>query len=52
MHAIALKYLYPNLIKADKALDIGSGSGYLTLAMANCMEKGLCIGIEHIPELV
>ncbi len=31
---------------------MGSGSGFLTLAMAKCMDKGLCVGVEHIPELV
>jgi protein-L-isoaspartate(D-aspartate) O-methyltransferase len=40
-------------VKAKKALDVGSGSGYLTLAFAKMMPKdGISYGIEHIPQLV
>jgi protein-L-isoaspartate(D-aspartate) O-methyltransferase len=36
-----------------KALDVGSGSGYLTACMAHMVSKtGKVIGIEHAPELV
>ncbi|KAM0682023.1 hypothetical protein MDAP_002783 [Mitosporidium daphniae] len=35
-----------------KALDIGSGSGLLTLLMAKINKNGRTIGIDHIPELV
>lgn len=45
MHAYALEFLYPNLKEAKKVLDIGSGSGYLTLAMALLTENGYCRGI-------
>ena len=39
-----------NLIYGEKALDIGSGTGYLTLCMARMMgKKGKAYGIEHIP---
>ena len=34
MHAYALEYLEKNLRKAKKALDVGSGTGYLTAAMS------------------
>ena len=35
-----------------KALDVGFGSGYLTVAMSKMMEdKGTAVGIEHIKEL-
>lgn len=34
MHAYALEYLSSHLSKAKKVLDVGSGSGYLTLAFA------------------
>lgn len=34
MHAYALEYLYNNLKTAKNALDVGSGTGYLTAAMA------------------
>ncbi|RWS16168.1 Protein-L-isoaspartate(D-aspartate) O-methyltransferase-like protein [Dinothrombium tinctorium] len=38
---------------AAKALDVGSGSGYLTACMAVMVgPKGKAIGIDHIPELV
>jgi len=42
------------LQKGKSCLDIGSGSGYLVLAFAKLMDptKGICYGIEHIPELV
>lgn len=35
------------------ALDVGSGSGYLTACMAHMVGPGgLVVGLEHIPELV
>ena len=34
MHAYALEYLYPKLKTAKYVLDVGSGTGYLTAAMA------------------
>jgi protein-L-isoaspartate(D-aspartate) O-methyltransferase len=34
MHAYALEYLYPKLINSNYVLDVGSGTGYLTAAMA------------------
>ena len=34
MHAYALEYLYNNLKTAKNVLDVGSGTGYLTAAMA------------------
>ena len=34
-------------------MDVGSGSGYLTVCMALMVgETGLAVGIDHIPELV
>lgn len=37
----------------EKALDVGSGSGYLTACMAIMLgETGRVVGIEHIPDLV
>lgn len=37
-----------------RCLDVGSGSGYLTLAFSLMMKKpgAVAYGIEHIPELV
>ena len=41
-------------MKGTKALDIGSGSGYLTVCFAKLMNQpgAVAYGIEHIPELV
>jgi protein-L-isoaspartate(D-aspartate) O-methyltransferase len=53
MHGYALEWLKDHLIPGSKALDIGSGSGYLTLCMAEMMNySGLVVGIDHIKELV
>ncbi|XP_020285316.1 protein-L-isoaspartate(D-aspartate) O-methyltransferase-like isoform X2 [Pseudomyrmex gracilis] len=52
MHAYALELLEDKLHNGARALDVGSGSGYLTVCMALMMGKnGLAVGIEHIPEL-
>lgn len=53
MHAHALELLKDHLVEGAKALDVGSGSGYLTACMAAMVgERGLAVGIDHIPELV
>lgn len=53
MHAHALELLKDHLVSGERALDVGSGSGYLTACMAHMMgEKGKAVGIDHIPELV
>ncbi|CAB3223706.1 unnamed protein product [Arctia plantaginis] len=53
MHAHALERLKNQLVPGEKALDVGSGSGYLTACMAIMVgETGRVVGIEHIPELV
>eukprot|EP01130_Rhizamoeba_saxonica_P004076 TRINITY_DN1677_c0_g1_i1.p1 TRINITY_DN1677_c0_g1~~TRINITY_DN1677_c0_g1_i1.p1 ORF type:complete len:190 (+),score=39.02 TRINITY_DN1677_c0_g1_i1:459-1028(+) len=53
MHATALELLKDNLFPGAKALDVGSGSGYLTCAMAKMVgNTGFVIGIERIPSLV
>ncbi|PFX24705.1 Protein-L-isoaspartate(D-aspartate) O-methyltransferase [Stylophora pistillata] len=53
MHAHALEMLKDHLYDGAKALDVGSGSGYLTACMAEMVgESGKVIGIDHIPELV
>ena len=57
MHAMAIENLIEYLIPSDaspapRILDIGSGSGYLTHLMAQFVgERGLVIGLEHIPAL-
>lgn len=41
------------LIEGERALDVGSGSGYLTACMAHMLGvNGKAVGIDHIPELV
>ena len=53
MHAHVLELLSDKLIPGAKVLDVGSGSGYLCVAMSLLVgENGSVTGIEHIPELV
>jgi len=48
-----LELLKDQLLEGERALDIGSGSGYLTACMAIMLgENGKAVGIDHIPELV
>ena len=52
LHAYCLEALRGFLNEGDTALDIGFGSGYLTVAMSKMMnDKGCVVGIEHIKEL-
>uniref|UniRef100_A0A0M3IAY0 Protein-L-isoaspartate(D-aspartate) O-methyltransferase n=1 Tax=Ascaris lumbricoides TaxID=6252 RepID=A0A0M3IAY0_ASCLU len=52
-HASALERLKDHLKEGDTALDVGSGSGYLTVCMAQMVgETGKVVGIDHIKELV
>ncbi|KAI9487963.1 protein-L-isoaspartate O-methyltransferase [Zychaea mexicana] len=53
MHGYALEKMQDFLKPGMRALDVGSGSGYLTACMANMVgPEGRVIGIEHIQELV
>ncbi|XP_011334128.1 protein-L-isoaspartate(D-aspartate) O-methyltransferase isoform X1 [Ooceraea biroi] len=53
MHACALSILSNQLFDGAKALDVGSGSGYLSACMAHMVGScGRVTGIEHIPELI
>ncbi|KAJ6217759.1 hypothetical protein RDWZM_008916 [Blomia tropicalis] len=53
MHGYALELLKDHLIEGENALDVGSGSGYLTACMAMMLGKtGRAVGIEHFPELL
>ncbi|XP_041071254.1 l-isoaspartyl protein carboxyl methyltransferase, like isoform X1 [Carcharodon carcharias] len=53
MHAHALECLNNHLHEGAHALDVGSGSGYLTACMARMVgPTGMVVGIDHIPELV
>ena len=52
LHAYCLEALRDYLTEGSTALDIGFGSGYLTVAMSKMMnDKGKVIGIEHIKDL-
>ena len=54
MHAIALEYIHDQLTSGDQvtALDVGSGTGYLTACMARMAGAGgRVVGLEHKPEL-
>ena len=52
MHAYCLEKLKNYLKPGGRALDVGFGSGYLTVAMSKMMDdKGISVGIEHIKEL-
>ncbi|XP_073007262.1 protein-L-isoaspartate O-methyltransferase-like isoform X1 [Typha latifolia] len=53
MHATCLELLKDNLQPGMRALDVGSGTGYLTACFALMVgPQGRSVGIEHIPELV
>ena len=53
MHANALQTLREQLRPGARALDVGSGSGYLSVAMAQLVgPTGKAVGIDHIDELV
>ena len=53
MHAHALQILRKQLKPGCSALDVGSGSGYLTACMSDMVgPSGKVVGIDHIQELV
>ena len=52
MHAYYLELLKDHLKPGGKSLDVGFGSGYLTVAMSKMMnDQGTAVGIEHIKQL-
>ena len=52
MHAFALEYLSDYCTEGAKILDVGSGSGFLTVALSKMTnDSGTVVGIDHIPEL-
>ena len=52
IHAYCLDLMKDHLKEGNKVLDIGFGSGYLTVAMSKMMnDKGIVVGIEHIKYL-
>jgi protein-L-isoaspartate(D-aspartate) O-methyltransferase len=52
MHGLTLIMLENKLQPGIKVLDVGCGSGYLTLCLAKMIGRGLVIGLDHIEELV
>lgn len=52
MHASAIEHVLSYLLPTSRVLDIGSGSGYLTLVLAEVIgDDGLVVGLEHITAL-
>ncbi|XP_047939035.1 protein-L-isoaspartate O-methyltransferase 1-like [Salvia hispanica] len=52
MHAMCLELLESHLKPGMHALDVGSGTGYLTACFAVMVgAQGRTVGVEHIPEL-
>ena len=53
MHAMCLDSLSPFLRDGAVALDVGSGSGYLTACMAKmCGPSGLVVGLDNVEDFV
>jgi len=52
MHASALELLAPAIMKATRVLDVGCGSGYLSVAMARMNPQVTVFGVDTYPELV
>ena len=52
MHAMTLKILEEHLKPGAKVLDVGCGSGYLTVCMGKMIGRGKVVGIDHIEELI
>jgi len=51
--SLILELLKNHLVEGARVLDIGSGSGYLSVCMAiMCGKHGKVIAIDHIPELI
>ena len=52
LHGYCLEFLQDYLKEGNTVLDVGFGSGYLTVAMSKMMnDKGCVVGIEHMKEL-
>ena len=52
MHCHALQYLEDYLTPGAHVLDVGFGSGYLTVALSKMInDSGVVVGVEHIDQL-
>lgn len=58
MHAYAMQILEKHLTPDARVLDVGAGSGYLTVCFSRFLQaqsatsNGIVVGIEHHPKLV
>lgn len=52
MHAYTLNWLEKFLVPGSCILDIGCGSGYLTVCLAKMIGKGRVYGVDHIEEII
>jgi protein-L-isoaspartate(D-aspartate) O-methyltransferase len=52
MHAYTLNWLEKYLVPGVSVLDIGCGSGYLTVCLAKMIGKGRVFGLDHIEDLI
>ena len=52
MHAMTLKMLEERLKPGIKVLDVGCGSGYLTVCLGKMIQRGTVLGVDHIEELI
>ena len=52
MHAMTLRILEEYLKPGAKVLDVGCGSGYLTVCLGKMIGRGRVFGIDHIEELI
>mmetsp|Transcript_22890 Transcript_22890/g.17340 ORF Transcript_22890/g.17340 Transcript_22890/m.17340 type:complete len:89 (+) Transcript_22890:903-1169(+) len=53
MHAATLEKLKDHLVKAKRAIDIGTGSGYIAACFAEMIpDDSQVIMLDHIPELI
>ena len=52
MHVWALELVKDILPSANSILDIGIGSGYLTVLLAHLAPRAEVIGVEYVPELL
>jgi len=59
MHAHCTELLRDHLVPGARALDVGSGTGYLTCIFADLVcdggraeSKGMAVGVDHVKELV